>query len=149
MYDPEFPFTSLNLLFVATGCLLPRSRRADTYLLCGEALRLCTVLSLNHEPPSLLPPSDLTSIKSSLEPEEQRRRFWYCHVCCLISSNLDLWAPMVLPPSEITTSYPFDEELWLSAKEHTILDNPRTNDATWVKNFVNAMEFLAQAAGTL
>src|SRR5579862_6282973 len=74
---------------------------------------------------SLLPTSDpLTSIKSSLELEERRRTFWYCHVCCLISSNLDLWAPMVLPPSEITASYPCDEELWLSANEHTIFDNP-------------------------
>ena len=56
---------------------------------------------------------------------------------------------MVLPPSEITASYPCDEELWLVANEHTILSYPPNNDDTWSKIFVIAMEFLAQAAGTL
>src|SRR5579859_7665014 len=94
--------------------------------------------------------TSISSAKSRLGLEERRRTFWYCHVCCLISSNLDPWTSITLPDSEITVSYPIDEEIWLNADESTPLRETHEGDdegESWSKRFVVATGFVAAAAG--
>jgi len=123
-----------------------------TYLILDQALRLSTILGLNHlndsfEESKLRSTSPyLQAPKTWIELEERRRTFWHLHVCALIGGHLDPWPSLVLRDEDISTLYPTDEESWIFAKKDSI-SYPSPDG--WYARYILAAQSISRAAGTL